>query len=350
MSFSIGIIGLPNVGKSTLFTAITKKQVDCQNYPFCTIEPNVGVVAVRDGRLTALSELYGSAKTVAAAIEFVDIAGLVKGASEGQGLGNKFLSHIREVDAIIEVVRDFKNDDIIHVAGVINPAEDIKTINLELILADLETANKRLENLERQAKGKVSAELSKNITTIKELKALLEAEKFANQIQADKEDERFVKELNLLTAKPIMYVYNVSENELNSSDGRLKICAKLEADLAGLPENEIKEYLQESGIGQTGLDKLIIESYKLLNLITFFTAGPKESHAWTIKQGALAPQAAGVIHTDFESGFIRAEIINWKALIEAGGETKAKELGLVRTEGKNYEMSDGDTAYFLFNQ
>ncbi|MFA6304506.1 MAG: redox-regulated ATPase YchF [Patescibacteria group bacterium] len=350
MSFSIGIVGLPNVGKSTLFTALTKKQVDCQNYPFCTIEPNVGTVAVPDERLQALTSLYNSAKVVPTIIEFVDIAGLVKGASTGEGLGNKFLAHIREVDAIIEVVRDFVNDDIIHVANKINPAEDIKTINLELIISDLETVSKRLANLEKQAKGNVAKELVKNLEILKELKNLLEQEKFANEIKVDKEDEHFVKELNLLTSKPIMYVYNVDENELAKNDERLKICAKLEAELAALSEEEVKEYLEAAGIKQTGLDRLIVESYKLLNLITFFTAGPKEAHAWTLVNGTLAPQAAGVIHTDFEQGFVRAEIVNWADLIKAGNEAKAKELGLVKTEGKNYIMKDGDTANFLFNK
>ena len=343
-------MGLPNVGKSTLFTALTKKQVDCQNYPFCTIEPNVGTVAVPDERLQALTSLYNSAKVVPTIIEFVDIAGLVKGASTGEGLGNKFLAHIREVDAIIEVVRDFVNDDIIHVANKINPAEDIKTINLELIISDLETVSKRLANLEKQAKGNVAKELVKNLEILKELKNLLEQEKFANEIKVDKEDEHFVKELNLLTSKPIMYVYNVDENELAKNDERLKICAKLEAELAALSEEEVKEYLEAAGIKQTGLDRLIVESYKLLNLITFFTAGPKEAHAWTLVNGTLAPQAAGVIHTDFEQGFVRAEIVNWADLIKAGNEAKAKELGLVKTEGKNYIMKDGDTANFLFNK
>ncbi|MCX6785641.1 MAG: redox-regulated ATPase YchF [Candidatus Komeilibacteria bacterium] len=362
MSFSIGIVGLPNVGKSTLFTAITKKQVDCQNYPFCTIEPNVGVVAVPDDRLNQLTKLYDSAKTVPTTIEFVDIAGLVKGASTGEGLGNKFLSHIREVDAIIEVVRDFENNDIIHVAGKIDPADDIKTVNLELILADLETVSKRLSNLEKQAKGVAAKDFVKNIEILKELKNILEQEKFANEISVAKEDTHFVKELNLLTSKPIMYVYNISEESLQQttkraeapneerSEGELKICAKLEAELAALSDEEVKEYLTETGIKQTGLDKLIVKSYNLLNLITFFTAGPKDSHAWTIAKGTLAPQAAGVIHTDFEQGFVRAEIVNWADLIKAGGETRAKELGLVKTEGKNYEMKDGDTAYFLFNK
>ncbi len=355
MSFSIGIVGLPNVGKSTLFTALTKKQVDCQNYPFCTIEPNVGVVAVPDDRLNQLTKLYNSAKTVATTIEFVDIAGLVKGASVGEGLGNKFLSHIKEVNAIIEVVRDFKNNDIIHVAGKIDPANDIKTINLELILADLETVSKRLSNLEKQSKGAAAKDLIKNVEILKELKKILESEKFANEITVEKADEHFVKELNLLTAKPIMYVYNVDENQITNdklliTNNKLQICAKLEAELASLSDEEIKEYLEASNIKQTGLDRLIVESYKLLNLITFFTAGPKEAHAWTITQGTLAPQAAGKIHTDFEKGFVRAEIVNWADLIKTGGETHAKELGLIKTEGKNYEMKDGDTVYFLFNK
>jgi len=351
MSFSIGIVGLPNVGKSTLFTALTKKQVDCQNYPFCTIEPNVGIVAVPDERLDQLNKFYNSAKLVPTVIEFVDIAGLVKGAAEGQGLGNKFLSHIREVDAIIEVVRDFENKDIIHVNNKIDPADDIKTINLELILADLETVNKRLDNLNKQAKGNVAKDLQKNLEIVKELKTILEAEKFANTIEVEKDDEHFVRELNLLTSKPIMYVYNVDENELTKTDdetGRLHICAKLEAELVSLTSDEVKEYLEAAGIKQTGLDRLIVESYKLLNLITFFTAGPKEAHAWTITKGTLAPQAAGTIHTDFEKGFIKAEIVNWQDLISAGGETKAKEQGLIKTEGKAYEMKDGDTAIFLF--
>jgi len=354
MSFSVGIVGLPNVGKSTLFTALTKKQVDCQNYPFCTIEPNVGVVAVPDDRLTQLSQLYNSVKTVATTIEFVDIAGLVKGASKGEGLGNKFLSHIREVDAIVEVVRDFHNDNIIHVNGKIDPADDIKTINLELILADLETVNKRLDNLQKQAKGVVEKTLKRNLEILIELKKILEAEKFANALTVDKDDIHFIKELNLLTFKPILYVYNVSENELTKGIPEAKtpyltICAKLEADLASLPETEVKEYLDSLGISQTGLDRLILKAYEILNLITYFTAGPTESRAWTIKQNTPAPQAAGVIHTDFEKGFIRAEIVNWQDLIAAGGEAKAKEKGLVRTEGKNYEMQDGDTVYFLFN-
>ncbi|HAH04062.1 TPA: redox-regulated ATPase YchF [Candidatus Komeilibacteria bacterium] len=355
MSFSIGIVGLPNVGKSTLFTALTKKQVDASNYPFCTIEPNIGVVAVPDERLDRLTQLYQAPKTVPTTIEFVDIAGLVKGASEGEGLGNKFLSHIREVDAIVEVVRDFKNDDIIHVHGKIDPEDDIKTINWELILADLDTVNKRLNNLEKQVKGSADKNLLKNIEIIQELKNTLAAEKFAINLTLAEEDKKFVKELNLLTYKPLLYVYNVAEENLTTpiagaQTPYLTVCAKLEADLAGLPENEVKEYLQAAGIAQTGLDKLILQSYNLLNLLTFFTAGPKEAHAWTIVKGTKAPQAAGRIHTDFEKGFIRAEIVNWAKLLEAGGETKAKEVGLIKTEGRNYEIQDGDVACFLFNK
>ena len=354
MSFSIGIVGLPNVGKSTLFTALTKKQVDASNYPFCTIEPNIGVVPVPDERLDKLAQLYNSPKVVPTTIEFVDIAGLVKGAAEGEGLGNKFLSHIRGVDAIVEVVRDFKNDDIIHVHGKIDPEDDIKTINYELILADLETVAKRLNTLEKQTKGSSDKQLFKNIEILNQLKTILEAEKFAIELKVDNEDMHYIYELNLLTYKPILFVYNVSENEVDKpiADAKtpyLTICAKLEADLASLPKNEVQEYLDSVGIKNTGLDKLILQSYDLLNLITFFTAGPKEAHAWTIKKGTLTPQAAGKIHTDFEKGFIRAEMVNWEKLVEAGGEHQAKEKGLISTEGKSYIVQDGDVANFLFN-
>ncbi|MBU1131279.1 redox-regulated ATPase YchF [Patescibacteria group bacterium] len=353
MSFSIGIIGLPNVGKSTLFTALTKKQVDVSNYPFCTIEPNVGVVAVPDERLDKLAKLYNSPKAVPTAIEFVDIAGLVKGAAEGEGLGNKFLSHIREVDAIVEVVRDFKSDDIIHVHGKIDPQDDIKTINLELILADLETVNKRLDNLEKQSKGPSNKTLLKNIEILKQLKKILEDEKFAINLNVPDEDIRFIKELTLLTYKPILYVYNIAESEINkpisgAKEPYLAICAKLEAELTSLSDKEIKEYLDSAGIKHTGLDKLILHSYNLLNLITFFTAGPKEAHAWTVAKGTYAPQAAGKIHTDFEQGFIKAEVINWADLIKAGSEVLAKKQGLMRTEGKNYQIQDGEVVNFLF--
>jgi len=353
MSFSIGIVGLPNVGKSTLFTALTKKQVDASNYPFCTIEPNVGVVAVPDQRLEQLARLYSSAKVVPTTIEFIDIAGLVKGAASGQGLGNKFLAHIREVDAIAEVVRNFSGDDIIHVQGRINPQEDVRTINLELILADLQTVDSRLEKLEKQSKGIINKNVLKNIDILKQLKTILEQEEFASTIKISDEDRGFVKELNLLTDKPFLYIYNIDEVKIKQSEytataNALPICAKLEAELATLAETEVKEYLGSMNIKQTGLDRLILQSYNLLNLITFFTAGPKEAHAWTAAKGTLAPQAAGKIHSDFEQGFIKAEICDWQKLVAAGGEIPAKEQGLVRTEGKNYPVQDGDVVYFLF--
>ena len=354
MSFSIGIVGLPNVGKSTLFTALTKKQVDASNYPFCTIEPNVGIVAVPDNRLDKLAKLYNSEKYVPTTIEFVDIAGLVKGDSKGEGLGNKFLSHIREVDAIVEVVRDFKNDDIIHVHGKIDPTDDIKTLNLELILSDLETVTTSLSKLEKQGKSSSDKQLLKQLEILRGLKETLEEEKFAINYEVNEEDKGYIKSFSLLTYKPILYVYNVSENDItkkipDAKEPYLTICAKLESELASMEEKEVKEYLNELNISETGLDKLILKSYELLDLITFFTAGPKEAHAWTIKQGSNAPQAAGKIHTDFEEGFIRAEIVNWQDLIETGGEAQAKEKGLIRTEGKDYIMKDGETVYFLFN-
>ncbi|MBU0612817.1 redox-regulated ATPase YchF [Patescibacteria group bacterium] len=351
MSFSIGIVGLPNVGKSTLFTALTKKQVDASNYPFCTIEPNVGVVAVPDNRLEKLTNLYNSEKTVPTTIEFVDIAGLVKGAAKGEGLGNKFLSHIREVDAIVEVVRDFENNDIVHVHGKIDPEGDVNTINLELILADLETVDSRLEALVRQTKSSNDKDLLKNIEILQNLKKVLESEEFAINLEVKKDDFKFIRQLSLLTYKPVLYVYNVSEDDVNASNENRKtpnlaICAKLEAELSTLPEEEIKEYLTEMKIEQTGLDKLIVESYKMLELITFITSGPKETHAWTVEKGTLAPQAAGKIHTDFENGFIRAEVIKWQDLIDTGGEQQAKEKGLMHLEGKEYEVQDGDVIYF----
>lgn len=355
MSFSIGIVGLPNVGKSTLFTALTKKQVDVSNYPFCTIEPNVGTVAVPDERLEKLLEILKPEKILPTTIKFVDIAGLVKGAADGEGLGNKFLSYIREVDAIVEVVRDFTDDNIAHVHGKINPEEDVKTVNLELVLADLETVNHRLEKLEKQSKGLSDKEFLKNIEILKQLKKVLEEEKFANNLEVANEDHHFIKEPNLLTDKPILYVYNVSEEELSKSKSYnkkpyLTICAKLEAELASLSDEEAKEYLESVGLKQTGLDRLIIESYKLLDIITFFTTQNKILQAWTVKQGATAPQAAGRIHSDFEEGFIKAEVIKWEELVEAGSEAQAKEKGLMRTEGKNYQIQDGDVIYFLFKR
>lgn len=363
MSFKVGIVGLPNVGKSTLFKALTRKQVDIANYPFCTIEPNVGTVAVPDFRLQNLSDLYNSAKIVPTVIEFVDIAGLVKGAHEGQGLGNKFLSHIREVDAICQVIRAFEDSNVIHVDGKINPISDLEVINLELIFADQETVKKRLASLEGELKGKKEAALIKTNEIISKIKQGLEAGKMAAELGLNEEEKFLIKELNLLTLKPTLYALNVAENDLKADkkdilkkfnlsldpEKVILVSAKIESELAELAPEEAKNYLRELGLEESGLDKLIRASYHELNLITFFTAGPKEAHAWTIVRGTLAPGAAGKIHTDFERGFIAAEVINWKDLLNAGGDAGAKEKGLIKLEGKEYTMKDGDVVEFRFN-
>jgi ribosome-binding ATPase len=349
MSFSIGIVGLPNVGKSTLFKALTKKQVDASNYPFCTIEPNVGVVAVPDERLDALSKIHNSAKTIYTTIEFVDIAGLVKGASQGEGLGNKFLSNIREVDAILQVIRRFNDPNVTHVHGEINPQSDQEVINLELIMSDLEIINKVLDKVNSQLKGPHDKEVDKSKNVLDKIKNTLENNKLARETELNDEEKKLVKSYSLLTLKPMLYVYNVDENEINDeAENGLTICAKLESELAELERKDLEEYMQELGIKNTGLNRLIKESYKALDLITFLTSGPKESRAWTIQKGAKAPQAAGKIHTDFEEGFIRAEVINWKNLLDAGGEVQAKEKGLIRLEGKDYVVQDGDVMVFRF--
>ncbi len=344
----IGIVGLPNVGKSTLFKALTKKQVTIENYPFATIEPNVGIVAVPDDRLAPLAEVSKSGRIVPTAIEFVDIAGLVAGAHKGEGLGNKFLSHIREVDAIAEVVRDFQNDDIIHVAGKVDPKGDQDVINLELVMADLETVTRRWDEMKRRAStGDKQAILE--ATFYERLKTTLEAGKPVRDVEVNDEEKKLLKQLNLLTAKPLLIVLNVAED-----DGRLKdknllaISAKIEAELADLDPEEARSMLKELGLERSGLDRLIQKSYELLNYITYFTSGEMETKAWTITRGMLAPQAAGVIHTDFEKGFIAAEIIPWNKLVECRGEAAAKEKGLIRLEGKTYEMKDGDVAHFRF--
>ena len=349
MSFSIGIVGLPNVGKSTLFKALTKKQVDASNYPFCTIEPNIGVVAVPDERLDALSKIHNSEKTIYTTIEFVDIAGLVKGASQGEGLGNKFLSNIREVAAILQVIRRFNDPNVAHVHGEINPKSDKEIINLELIMADLEIINKQLEKINSQLKGPHDKEVDKLKIVLDKIKDTLENNKLAIKTDLDNEEKKLIKSYSLLTMKPMLYVYNVDENELNdkAEDG-LTICAKLESELADLESGELEQYIKELNLEDTGLNKLIKESYRILDLITFLTSGPKESRAWTIKKGAKAPQAAGKIHTDFEEGFIRAEVINWQNLLNAGGEVPAKEKGLIRLEGKEYIVQDGDVMVFRF--
>lgn len=352
MALQIGIVGLPNVGKSTLFQALTKKQVAAENYPFCTIDPNVGVVEVPDERLQQLSHVSNSEKTLPTTIEFVDIAGLVAGANKGEGLGNKFLSHIREVDAIIEVVRHFEDNNIIHVNNKIAPEDDKAVIDTELALADLATVEKRLAALKNQAKGNSDKKLLTSITVTEKIQTVLSEGRPARILDLTKEELASIKELSLLTLKPLLYINNVDEKELGSvpeTDNSLNICARLEADLADLPDDEVKEYLQAAGVNATGLDKLIISSYKLLNLLTFFTSGPKESRAWTVKQGATAPEAAGVIHTDFAKGFIRAEVINWQDFVDCNGENGAKDKGLLRLEGKDYVMQDGDVCHFRFS-
>ena len=361
----LGIVGLPNVGKSTLFNAITNAGAQSANYAFCTIEPNVGVVAVPDKRLDKLTEMYHPAKTTPAVIEFVDIASLVKGASKGEGLGNKFLSHIREVDAIIHVVRCFENDDIIHVDGSINPSRDIETINLELIFSDIEMVERRLDRSTKAMKGDKS--LAKEVEFLKRLKASLEDGVPARNVECDEDEKEILSTVALLTAKPVIYACNMSEedftNGLDANKGYvdvckiakeegaevLPICAELEAEIAPLSKEEKEMFLSELGIEQGGLDLLIQRSYHLLGLISYLTAGTPEVRAWTIKQGTKAPQAAGKIHSDFERGFIRAEVISFDDLIACGSMTAAKEKGLVRSEGKEYVMKDGDIVLFRFN-
>ena len=353
MSFSLGIVGLPNVGKSTLFKALTKNKVDIANYPFCTIDPNVGVVTVPDERLDKLAQMSQSKKIIPATIEFVDIAGLVSGASKGEGLGNKFLAHIREVDAIVQVVRQFDNPDVIHVHGTVDPEHDKDIINLELILADLDTVTKHLDKVLSKLKGPhdKQAESEKNI--LEKAKNILENNTLLNQENWDPDAKKLLKSLNLLTIKPIIYLYNISENQISQdlhlSENSLAICAQVEAELQDLSPEDAKIYLKELGIQKSGLDNLITTSYKLLDLITFLTTGPEETRAWTVVRGALAPQAAGVIHTDFEAGFIKAEIVNWQELLACGSWNAAKEAGKLRLEGKNYEIKDGDTVFFHFH-
>lgn len=353
MPLSIGIVGLPNVGKSTLFNILTKKQVEASNYPFCTIDPNVGVVKVPDERLDKIAQISQPAKIIPTFIEFTDIAGLVKGAHEGEGLGNQFLSHIRECDAICEVVRDFKDPNVIHVNGEIDPMGDQETINMELIFADLKTVEKRLEKVAKEIKSG-DKEIIKQKEILEKIKVLLDQGKAVRELEMKDEEKMFIKSLSLLTIKPIIYALNSDDTEKEANfnwDGEVvRINVKMEEEIAKLPEEEQAEYMKELGINKSGLDKLISASYKLLGLETFFTTGKDETRAWTIKKGSKAPQAAAEIHTDFEKGFVRAEVINWEKFIETGGEIKAKELGLVRTEGKDYIVQDGDICNFLINK
>jgi len=360
----IGIVGLPNVGKSTMFNAITKAGAECANYPFCTIEPNVGIVPVPDDRLDRLSDMYHPAKTTHAIVKFVDIAGLVKGASKGEGLGNKFLSHIREVDAIVQVVRCFENSNIVHVDGSIDPIRDVETINLELIFADLEAVDKRREKAIKLARTDKKNQVQ--VDALDKLRAALMDGKLASTVTLTDEEKESINDLWLLTSKPMMYVANISEDQLKDAENdpnvlKLKeyaqnhgskvipLCVKVEEELASLDDDEKDEMLALYGIEKSGLDRLITESYDLLGLISFLTSGEDECRAWTITKGTKAPQAAGKIHTDFERGFIKAEVIGYQELLDCGSSAKAKEKGLIRIEGKDYVVQDGDVILFRFN-
>ena len=360
----IGIVGLPNVGKSTLFNSITKAGAESANYPFCTIEPNVGIVAVPDERLKKLAQMYNTKKITPAVVEFVDIAGLVKGASKGEGLGNKFLSHIRETDAICEVVRCFEDSNVVHVDGSVDQIRDIETINLELIFADIETIEKRLEKARKMLKA--DKKYQTEINLLERIKLALENGMPARQLEYNEDEQEMLKEMFLLTTKPIIYIANVSEEQLSDSENDenvkkvkeyaekekaevIPLCVKIEEELSTLEENDKQEMLEALGLEESGLDRLIKKSYDLLGLMSFLTAGEPEVRAWTIKKGTKAPKAAGKIHSDIERGFIKAEVISYDELIKEGSMVQAKEKGLVRQEGKDYIMQEGDIVLFKFN-
>ncbi len=362
MGFKCGIVGLPNVGKSTLFNALTRAGIQAENYPFCTIEPNVGVVAVPDARLPVLADIVQPERVVPTTMEFVDIAGLVKGASQGEGLGNQFLAHIRETDAIAQVVRCFENDDVVHVEGRVDPAADVETINTELILADLETVEKGINRLSRVAKSGDKAARAR-LALLERMQAHLGEGRLARSLDLDEEERQALRELHLITAKPLMFIANVDEGGFTDNPhlDRLRalaaeagaevvpVCAAIEAEIAELEDEEKAEFLADLGLDEPGLDRVIRAGYALLHLQTFFTAGVKEVRAWTVHRGATAPQAAGRIHSDFEKGFIRAEVVAYEDFVACGGEQGAKDAGKWRLEGRDYVMQEGDVVHFRFN-